>query len=90
MDKDTKDYLPGETAVLMEEGGAAVCQIISRSDDEHWIGFKVRFTKIIAQFPFVPYEPGDEIEIGFNTKYARQPGCWYFLPSEEDICVLRV
>lgn len=73
----TESAAPGEATVLVEEGGAAEVLILSRSDADDWVSFKIRFTKILRQYPWVPYEPGDEIEIGYNPKYFYQGG-WSF------------
>ena len=83
--------MPGETVILSEEGGLAEVKIISRSQSvpemklgpgSLEISFRIRFMRILRQYPFVPYNPGDEIEISkliWDNYPEGYPGGWEFL-----------
>jgi hypothetical protein len=73
-----KDARIGDVVVLAEDGGYASVEILSKEERKDWVEYKIRFVSIFIQYPYVPYNPGDEIEIGYNTSFPPQPGCWWF------------
>lgn len=84
--KSSANYDCGDSAVLCEDGGEAVVEVLSKSaaprEGYPWVSFRIRFMIILRQYPYTPYHTGDEIEIGLAPNFPRQPGCWYFDPVE--------
>lgn len=78
MEDLTLSSIPGQIVVLAEMGGYAECLVISRTDEPEWIAYKIRFTKIIVQYPIVEFENGDELEIGCNPSYHGMYDGWSF------------
>lgn len=74
------DVVPGQEYVLVEEGGAAKVLVTSMSLSTEWIGYHIRFLKIYRQYPYVPYQPGDEIDIGYNPSCNPYAGGWRLDP----------
>lgn len=74
----TLDFKPGDTPVLVEEGGAAIVKILRRTDEPGLVSFSVRFQEILIQYPYVPYQPGDEIEINVNPDFSTSGYGWRF------------
>ncbi len=67
----------GDQVVLAEEHGYAAVTILSKTVKPGWVDLRIRFDKILVQYPYVPYNPGDEIEIGCPTGRPSGYG-WYF------------
>jgi hypothetical protein len=84
--KPTVDYNCGDVAVLCEDGGEAVVEILSKStaprEGYPWIAFRIRFMIILRQYPYTPYYAGNEIEVGMAPDIPRQPMSWHFEPVE--------
>ena len=69
--------------MLEEEHGYASVTILARHDEGDERRYKIRFEKIFIQYPYVPYYPGDEIEISYNTRHADAGYGWRFAELSE-------
>lgn len=85
--------LIGSTVILCEDGGKAIVRILSKRIVPETnlyprsAFFRIRFESIIRQYPYVPYNRGEEIEISFVDGVPRQAGMWYF-EEEEGVAML--